>query len=547
MKSALEMDQSTIVRSRWDRLILIAALLILTGFYLRYQPIRLAHYTDPLVYLSGAESLAEGNGYRFVAHAGTPRITVHPPLQSAYLSLFWRLNPDFPANIPWLYAAMILTVFATFILFYRFCRKNGMPGLVAGLLILSWGLSLNFGNLIFSFMSDVTFGLLWMILGSFWLESQNLDSARHWLITGVIVMLMYLTRTAALAVVVTLAGVAVWRAWSRAQIRLLLAYLVPVMLGIVLWSLWAAGAPSYADYMKLKIGGQGGLTGTIHACFDRALDYVCGPGIVRGLFPALVEWPSLNPLVHTAWSSILIAITLGFSWLLTICWSVGCWRSRTSKNSPQSVRSGPLPDAEGHQRIEPVLKNRIFGLVVAVYLLELCLYPDGLGERVLYAILPFVLAWAWKGSAWLAPAIHRSKAGSCAVVIFLVLNVAGNARSFAPAMTYLDTCCHREELNEVGDWLRQNSPPKTVVAATLSEPVMHFYHYSGRKVVENYFQKQPCFSIVGDSLIGTQNADYLLLDWYSSLTVDGLNFRSFHLAKSSSFGRYRLYRVGPKL
>src|SRR6266446_6879414 len=102
-------------RSRYDRLILLAVLLVLAGFYLRYQPIRLAHYTDPLVYLSGAESLAEGNGYRFVAHAGTPRITVHPPLQSAYLSLFWRLNPDFPANIPWLYGAMVLTVFATFI------------------------------------------------------------------------------------------------------------------------------------------------------------------------------------------------------------------------------------------------------------------------------------------------------------------------------------------------------------------------------------------------------------------------------------------------
>ena len=197
--------------------------------------------------------------------------------------------------------------------------------------------------------------------------------------------------------------------------------------------------------------------------------------------------------------------------------------------------------------MESLMKQRLFGLVVFVYLLELCLYPDGLGERVLYPVLPFVLVWAWQSSASFQSAIHRSKAFSWAAVIFLVLNVVGNASSFASAMTYLDSCSHREELSEVGDWLRHNSPPEAVVAATMSEPVMHFYHYSGRKVVENYFQKQPCFSIVGDSLIGTRNADYLLLDWYSSLTVGDLNFRSFHLAKSSSFGRYRLYRVGPEL
>jgi len=544
------MDPLTTTRNRWDHLILLAVLLTLAGFYLRYQPIRLAHYTDPLVYLSGAESLAEGNGYRFVAHAGTPRITVHPPLQSAYLSLFWRLNPNFPANIPWLYAAMVLTVFATFILFYRFCRKNRMPGLVAGLLILSWGLSLNFGGLIFSFMSDVTFGLLWMILGAFWLESQDLDSARHWLITGVIVMLMYLTRTAALAVIVTFAGVAAWRAWSRAQIKLIVAYLLPVVTAIVLWNLWKAGSPSYGDYIKVRMAEQGGWSGAIRDTFDRAQDYLSGLGFNRGIFPALMEWPSRRPLLHSVWSPILTAVTLGLSWLLTIFGVAGCWGTRRIRSGGEicGARSaGGSPGAASGEPIAPAIRERIFGLVVAVYLFQLCLYPAGLGERVLFAVLPFVLVWAWKGSSLLPSRIIGSRAWTCALVIFLGLNVVGNAGSFASAMTYLDTCSHREELQEIGDWLRQNSPPETVVAATLSEPVMHFYHYSGRRVVENYFQKQPCFSIVSESLCGTRNADYLLLDWYSYLTLDDLSFRSFHLAHSSSLGRYRLYRVGPEL
>src|SRR3954447_25305273 len=80
--------------------IFLSVLLMLAVFYTRNAPTHLAHYTDPVIYLSGAQSIAEGNGYRFITHVGTPKIGCHPPLQSTYLALFWSLNSNFPQNLP---------------------------------------------------------------------------------------------------------------------------------------------------------------------------------------------------------------------------------------------------------------------------------------------------------------------------------------------------------------------------------------------------------------------------------------------------------------
>src|SRR5882672_5670172 len=114
---------SNMLRNRPAIFILLFTLAMLTLFHVRYMPTKLVHYTDPVIYLSGAESLAKGEGYRFAAHAGSPRIGCQPPLQAAYLSLFWRLYPQFPQNVWLLYGGLGLAVLATFILFYRLCCK----------------------------------------------------------------------------------------------------------------------------------------------------------------------------------------------------------------------------------------------------------------------------------------------------------------------------------------------------------------------------------------------------------------------------------------
>ena len=120
--------------------------------------------------------------------------------------------------------------------------------------------------------------------------------------------------------------------------------------------------------------------------------------------------------------------------------------------------------------------------------------------------------------------------------------IVANALAFGPAANYLNGCGRREELMEVAQWLRTNSPPETLVAATISEPTMHFYKASGCRVVENYLQKKPVFSVAAHSTNGPARASYVLLNWYSNLKPDELN-GGLELAKASAQGNYRLYRV----
>src|SRR5262245_12078008 len=56
-------------------------------------------YHDDGVYVITAKSLAEGHGYRLLHLPGQPRQTKYPPLFPAVLALFWRLYPDYPANL----------------------------------------------------------------------------------------------------------------------------------------------------------------------------------------------------------------------------------------------------------------------------------------------------------------------------------------------------------------------------------------------------------------------------------------------------------------
>ena len=186
----------------------------------------------------------------------------------------------------------------------------------------------------------------------------------------------------------------------------------------------------------------------------------------------------------------------------------------------------------------------IIGSIVGCYLLQLCLYPCGLIERALYVVLPFVLVWAWKGLGEVLQRWPRLRLPMLRPALLLAIGfcILGNSFSFTRAANYLKQCSRREELVEVGMWLRTNSPPQTLVAATLTEPTMHFYNYSGRRVVENYLQAVPPFSVVSHSTNGPVRASYVLLDWYSYLKPEELR-GGLKLAKSSSHGYYRLYSV----
>jgi hypothetical protein len=62
---------------------------------------------DDSIYFSSAKALAEGRGYILPSVPGTPPATKYPILYPLILSAVWKLNPSFPANLPW---AIAITV-----------------------------------------------------------------------------------------------------------------------------------------------------------------------------------------------------------------------------------------------------------------------------------------------------------------------------------------------------------------------------------------------------------------------------------------------------
>ncbi|HEY6346203.1 MAG TPA: hypothetical protein VIY49_32345 [Bryobacteraceae bacterium] len=89
---------------------------------------------DGLYYVS-AKSLADGGGYRIESLPGEPAQTKYPPLYPLLLSAAWRIDPQFPRNLP--VAAWIswLALPAMLVLSAAYFPKLGVSGWRAWLLL----------------------------------------------------------------------------------------------------------------------------------------------------------------------------------------------------------------------------------------------------------------------------------------------------------------------------------------------------------------------------------------------------------------------------
>src|SRR5437762_284609 len=152
------------LRARLLQIIIGAVFLLgLVLLYWRLRPEGMED-ADTSVYLSGAKSLAEGNGYRFVAYTYAPRITMVPPLQSGFLSLLWQVSRPFPDNMPYLHAGMIALAALSFALVACYWRRLAVPWWGIWLILMVWGVSVNWLFLIYWMLSDILFGLFWLAL-----------------------------------------------------------------------------------------------------------------------------------------------------------------------------------------------------------------------------------------------------------------------------------------------------------------------------------------------------------------------------------------------
>jgi hypothetical protein len=209
-------------------------------------------HDDGLLFVS-AKSLATGQGFRILSLPEQPAQTKYPVLYPLYLSIVWKLNPNFPDNLAmarWFSWILLVLCLA---LSWVYLRKEGFSEARTILLIALLGLNpymILFGTNTFS----EVFFLCWL-LACFLLASRD---GVHWaILAGIAAGCAYLSRTAGIALLISMPA---WYWWRR-DLRRAIAFaagMIPFVLGWMLWSrhniLHTADQTLiyYTDYVKYE-------------------------------------------------------------------------------------------------------------------------------------------------------------------------------------------------------------------------------------------------------------------------------------------------------
>jgi hypothetical protein len=204
---------------------------------LRDMP-HLGFYHDDSIYWVSAKSLATGDGYRIASLPNQPYQTKYPPLYATLLATIWRINPNFPSNLPLatLFAWVLLPLYLLCV--WTFLRQCGFEWGVQCLLFLIAALSPVAAVFSFSLMPELLFTAL--LLGSVILAERSGDSDSLWwlpLLAGITGALAYLTKSAAAPLLVTVPLCFLLRR-QFTKAALFVAAMLPAVAG---WQWWVSG------------------------------------------------------------------------------------------------------------------------------------------------------------------------------------------------------------------------------------------------------------------------------------------------------------------
>lgn len=190
-------------------------------------------YHDDGLYYTGAKSIAETGQYRISSMPSEPAQTKFPPLWPAVLSIAWRLEPNFPDNLSIAMALCWIWLPASLFAFWLWGVRAGLtlPAMLAA--CLAW--ALNPYSVLFSttMMSELLFTSLLLAV----LLCLNQGSLRWVVCAGLVSGMLFLTRTAGLAILPAVVG---WFLW-RAQKRHAVAFAAAMIPWVAAWAAWTAG------------------------------------------------------------------------------------------------------------------------------------------------------------------------------------------------------------------------------------------------------------------------------------------------------------------
>jgi hypothetical protein len=409
-----------------------------------------ARLHDDGLLFSSAKSLASGQGYRIPSLPENPYQTKYPPLYPALLSLIWKANPDFPANLP-LAGAISWVIFAACIaLCWRLYCLEGWSEkhawLLAALLAVNPYMIL-FGCRLFS---EIPFTCL--LLAAL-IVSQR-EGSKWALAAGVLAGCAYLSRTAGVALLISMP---VWYAWRRDAKRA--GWFVAGMLPLVAaWSVWTrthmlatsdSGLIYYVDYVRYQF---------LNVGWDNI---------------GVVLWKNVDELLYGMGSLILPKIVaLGPVKILT-----------------QVIAVAMISGVVRLVRRGVGVTYALFALVSAAMLIVWHFPPN---ERFVLPLLPLLAAGLAAEIEHLAAMLRagfrhpdfgqRAVAGVFGSVVALVL-FAGLALQLYVTFHFLDESeaqyrAKLVDLRAAYAWILHNTPPSAVVVSS-DDPLL--YLYSGRR------------------------------------------------------------------
>ncbi len=238
----------------------VLSLLLLPSIYLacRFAPMdHLGALGDDGIYVVGAKSLAEDQGYRIPSLPDEPWQTKYPILFPLALAALWKIHPHFPANLPLIMAFcwVLLPVFLALSL--RVATDLGIIGWRRYLLCAMIALNPMVLLVSVSPMSEMLFSCL--LTGSLILIGTAAGSGRGWgwaLGAGLAAGAAYLTRTAGVALLLV-GPVFLLRQRHFRKAAAFLCGMAPAVAG---WSWWVRGHVTpvddlsqvfYTDYFRL--------------------------------------------------------------------------------------------------------------------------------------------------------------------------------------------------------------------------------------------------------------------------------------------------------
>ena len=187
-------------------------------------------HDDGVLFVS-AKSLAQTGTYSIPSLPENPRQTKFPLLYPLFLSLAWRMNSHFPDNLQIATWMSWLVLAACLGLAWAFYRRQGLSDGRAGLMMIVLGLNpywILFGCSLFS----EVFFTCWLLAA---LLAAARPGVRIALLAGALAGLAYLSRTAGIALLVSVPLLMAWRReWRR--VGAFLAAMLPAVLGWMAWT-----------------------------------------------------------------------------------------------------------------------------------------------------------------------------------------------------------------------------------------------------------------------------------------------------------------------